>query len=163
MPIQVYCIFWYPFKRPNIDIHVQLISGRPPLAHCLIIVLSLANLHQRKTNVNDLQRSTRETFSGLWKTRTQWMLYKRGHTASICPSPSVLLCRSFSPSTFPCALGLLVQCNPSSPQLVCILLAIMPCCAHLSDGLVDSSESRLFVVVVNPSVSMQYVDAIVFS
>lgn len=36
-------------------------------------------------------------------------------------------------------------------------------CAHLLYGLVYSPEGRLFVVVVNPSVSMQYVDAVLFS
>lgn len=35
--------------------------------------------------------------------------------------------------------------------------------AHLSYGFIDGSEGRLFVVVVNPSVSMQYVNAIFFS
>lgn len=35
--------------------------------------------------------------------------------------------------------------------------------AHLSYGLVNSPEGRLFAVMVNPSVSMQYVDAVFFS
>lgn len=34
--------------------------------------------------------------------------------------------------------------------------------AHLLYGLIHSSKGRLFVVVVNPSVSMQYVDAVLF-
>lgn len=35
--------------------------------------------------------------------------------------------------------------------------------AHLSYGLVNSPEGRLFAVMVNPSVSMKYVDAVFFS